>query len=224
MATSGSYDYDRTCAQIINRAYRILTRSSDTPDATDEARILEGINVFVKALQTKHVHLWSREWTSTLLTISVDDFALDAKVIGVEKAFIRHDDDDDPLEIIKFTDYLDIPDKTITGQPTMIAFNRTRPWQAYLYPVPDAADYYLNLLQINKLQDFDATTHDPDFPSIWLAALTWGTVSEMGPEFGADLQRQAMYDSRGQYWLKLAMGSDFEEVDNDFVDGAFPVR
>lgn len=80
MATSGSYDFTRTRDQIINRAYRIVTQTEDDPTPDEMVDIAEALEGLVKALQNRHVHLWTREWVTKTLTASSEVTATDSTI------------------------------------------------------------------------------------------------------------------------------------------------
>jgi hypothetical protein len=221
MSTSGSSDYTSVRTDILRRAYRILAKTSDNPDPTDENRLIECLQTFVKGIQSQHVHLWTREWSTITIYDGVADAYMNSDIIDVEKVFIRDSSGTDfQVEIIPFTQYLDIPTKTDAGRPTQLALDRQVIMRAYFYPVSDDT-YDLHTLGIRKLEDFDNSSDDPDFPTMWIPLLVWGTVSEAGPEFGADQATQAYYDQRMSAWMKSLNSHDRETVTNDFVTGAF---
>lgn len=83
MATSGSYDFDRTCTQIIARSLRILGAlgQGDTPEAEQLNEGREALNAIVKNIQKfENYALWAREWTVKSLSASSEVTGTDSNI------------------------------------------------------------------------------------------------------------------------------------------------
>lgn len=80
----------------------------------------------------------------------------------------------------------------------------------------NATAYYSDVIKYTKyqrLQDFDASADNPDFPVRWYQALVWGLAAELAPENGIT---DAMHDKilmRANRYYERAKGSDSDMGD-----------
>lgn len=82
MATSGSFDFDRTRNDIVSRALRLIGVIAQG-DSITAAQLVEGseaLNAMVKNLQVEGLGLWAREWTTKTLSASGEVTGTDSNV------------------------------------------------------------------------------------------------------------------------------------------------
>jgi hypothetical protein len=270
MTTSGSYDFTRTRDQIIYRAFRIATQTEDDPTPNEVVDIAEALESYVKTLQDRHIHLWTREWVQKTLMASsevtgtdasvytcisshtsasatrpitganyssrwyargstggvwatstayanIGEFTCDADTLGIEDMFVRHDNNDTPINPLTYEEYLAKPSKHETGLPNEYVFYREITPQVFLCPIPDATDYVIHYLRWRKLEDFDSGSNNPDMPENWINPLTWALAAEIGPEFGVPIQRQSYLDTKATALMEKARESDVESTGSVFI-------
>ena len=97
----------------------------------------KALNMMVKSWQNIGVRLWTVEWENQTMTSGTATYSPDP-ILDIQKAFIRRDSDDYPVKIIGMQDYFDIPDKTETGMPRLLALQAGRSAPEYtVWPVPE---------------------------------------------------------------------------------------
>jgi hypothetical protein len=127
MATT-DYDFVSTRADIIKAAYYKLgvVPFGQTPNADQIAFAASTLNRMVKDWQNARIFLWSiREFKITLDStnkITRYNIGSEANVIGIDQAFLRTNNQDDPLKIIPFRDYVQFEDKLTVGTTDCVAF------------------------------------------------------------------------------------------------------
>jgi len=84
----------------------------------------------------------------------------------------------------------------------------------YLAPCPSStylAQYYTIVTGSFPIEDFDAGTDNPDFPSYWYNALAWGLADAMSWEAGLPLAERSMLEKKADKHKAMAMSLDQEE-------------
>lgn len=92
-----------------------------------------------------------------------------------------------PLSMLSYSDFMDLPNKTINGTPTHYHYNpNVSDGTLYLYPRPDNPDIYFRMTYERAIEDFDSASNDADFPQEWLEVLTYQLAVRIAPAFGKD--------------------------------------
>ncbi len=232
MATSGSTNYTCTRDDIINRALRIVSAigQGETPDTTAINEAATALNMLVKERQADGMQLWKVQTCSPItLTASTKDYNIGksstiAQVapLKILQAWIRTTSsaDDSPMLIITKADYDLYGVKTSTGQPSQLYYNPPGPGlpeqqgTITLYPAPDtttATNCTLVFTAMYPIMEFDVSTDNPDFPSYYFNALTWGLASQLAYEYGVPLAERSMITKMADMHLTKALGFDIEE-------------
>lgn len=220
------YDWNQTRNEIIARAYRMIGKLSVGETLSSEMldQGVVALNAMVKSWQNQQVFLWTlREFTQALTpgTASYSLASLDPQIYAIDKAYYQVTaNDDDPVQVISYRQYIDIPHKDDPGDPYVVAFDNQLSPTIYVYPVPTVAKnlYYLGMV---KLKDFDTANGNADFPVRWLQALTYGLARELIPEFGSDGGTARMIEGRFQEEFRIARTGEREGIEYEFVGGAF---
>ncbi len=89
-------------------------------------------------------------------------------------------------DMISYADYFDIPNKVATGTPNQVMYDRSMitTGTAYVWPIPDGVTNILRISISELIEDFDASTDDPDVPQEWLLALSYNLAVYMAPFYG----------------------------------------
>ncbi len=162
-------------------------------------------------------------WVTATAYVSIGDFTLTDETVDIEKAFIRDTNSNDyPVRIVPLTEYLSILDKSNTGRPYMLVFDKQLSPVVYLYYQPDVTTYVLHYLRIKRLQDFDASADNPDFPVHWFRYLVYALSAEIAP----DLQKLSVgeidrLELKATKLLNDAISISNETSDGEFIKGAF---
>lgn len=174
MTSTGTYAFGPAASNLTLTAFgRIGIRREEIiaehmADAENEANLLQ-----VK-LSNKQPNLWTDELYTQVLTSGTATYALNARLIAIQAAYITIDDGSTPFDRLIWPystfEYAAIPDKTQQGPPTSYWYNRQITPEISLWPVPDDnATYTLNLRVCRQIQDVDlANGLTLDLPYRWL--------------------------------------------------------
>ncbi len=122
------------------------------------------------------------------------------------------DDNDVPISIIAREEYFDLPNKSITGNPTQIYYNPTLGnGTIYIWPTPSTVSEALDFTFESSIEDFDSIVNTPDFPQEWLAALAFNLASDILTEYGiVDPATISRIDTKAAYYLDKVLTWDVE--------------
>jgi hypothetical protein len=120
-------------------------------------------------------------WATSTAYTSTGDFTDSDDIIGIEKAFIRKNNTDIPVEIIGRHEYHEIPNKVDFGDPNRLWFDNLLTDTIYIHPlVEDTDDVVLHYEKILRIEDFDAAGNTGDFPVHWIAPIVWSVAHDVG--------------------------------------------
>ena len=90
-----------------------------------------------------------------------------------------------PMMALSHQEYFDLPNKEMNGLPTHFYYTpQLTTGNLYLWTRPDTPEMYFEITFERMLEDFDASTDNPDFPSEWLECLTYQLAVRVAPAFG----------------------------------------
>jgi len=227
---SSDYDFNITRNDIVRAALRkIGAGAQDAPASSSQlTEAVQTLNVMVKSWQSQGVFLWTESWKKIDMVASTAEYVLataftDANIFNIRSAYLRQGGDTDlAVDIITQEQYAAIPDKTVTGRPYSLVFNRDLTPSVTLYPVPSDSTYDLYLLCESKLKDFDSTTGNPDFPSNWMNALIYGLAAELADEYMIPLpERQWIRSLAGRYFIMAKQKSNSERSTYNYLEPSY---
>lgn len=204
MATSGSYDWTATRADIIKSAYRKCGALGDYEDPTTEQTTAAALalQMLVKAWQVQGMPVWvikqqsinCSSLASGTVNIGIGQTINVAKPLKVFQAFIRNDDIDSPLDIRDRWNFNTLTNHAITGTPNIIYY---QPLLTYgtlsCYPLPDAtaqADMSIVIHYQAMFEDMDSDSNDLAFPAEWAKAVTYQLAVDLAPEYGLSINER----------------------------------
>lgn len=99
-----------------------------------------------------------------------------------------------PLQALSHEEYFDLPSKTLNADnPTHYYYNPDlTSGKLYLWPRPANPEVYFEFTYERALEDFDASTDNPDLPAEWLEVLTYQLAVRIAPAFGKDEKSMAL--------------------------------
>lgn len=224
MAAS-DYDFNVTRNEIIERAYRMIGGLSvgETMSAEMLSQALVALNSMIKSWQSRNVFLWTlKEFTQTV-TAGDATYPLsstDPAVYAIDRAYLRIDNDDRPIQVASFRQYQDIYNKTDSGDPDLVALDHQISPTMYVWPVPTQTRtiYYTGIV---KLKDFDTAGGNPDFPVRYVEAITYGLAHKLSSEYGLPLPERRELERQFEKEFLEAKSGERERAECDFVSGAF---
>ncbi|MGB1214610.1 MAG: hypothetical protein ACPG4X_14695 [Pikeienuella sp.] len=93
-------------------------------------------------------------------------------------------DVDTPIIVFSHQEYQQTPNKTEDGKSNNIYYHPQRPQGVvYLWPRPETAADRVRMTVELPIEDFDATSNTPDFPTEWLDALVYNLGARLIPDY-----------------------------------------
>jgi hypothetical protein len=217
MAVS-DYDFNVTRNEIIQRALRLVGALSlgESVSADQYTQSAQALNSLVKFLQSEDIFLWTVRETTQALSNGTASYSLssnDPAVIGIDKAYLRINNFDDPVEVISYQDYNEIRDKTADGDPTCVALNGRITPTLYVWPVPTQSRT-LFYTAVVKLKDFDTAAGNPDFPVHYIEVLVYGLASRLADELGLPISERDRFTAQFEQMFRRAQKGDRTYQDN----------
>lgn len=223
------FDYLATRNEIIEGAMRIvgaLPKGENlTADLLDQG--VKALQLLIKSWSNKHLFLWSFNQTSFPTVAAQEAYTIsdltgeDDAIIGLDKAWVVDSNEDLPIEVISYSKYLDIFDKTTnTGRPIAIAFKPTPEPSFYVWPSPDAA-YTIKVLCIFPLQDFDAAAGTGDVPARFQRALKYCLAEDLFDEYPGPMNERVYVQAKAFELFREAKNSDMPVETTNEVEGLF---
>lgn len=221
MSTSGSTDYSLTAATIIEEAFDIcgIGAEGETITSDMQTRALRSLNLIVKAWGARE-RLWLKTEAGVTLVASQATYVLSTlfsvkpmRVLSVRRRATSGTIDTALTELSR-QEYFDLPNKAGTGVPVQFYYDpQTTVGNLVVWPAPDsttASAYTLGITYLRKIEDFDATTDDPDLPQEWLRALSYTLASELALKYGVTPDIRSEIAARAKSYM-----DQIEEWDNE---------
>jgi hypothetical protein len=189
MATSGSRDFKLDVSDVIEEAYELIGAEMRTGYDARKAR--RSLNVMFQDWMNRGVNLWTVNEVNLTLTSGTDTYALNAYDVDLMEVAVRRSGIDYTIDRITREDYLNIPNKTQTGRPTQIYFERSSTPSIKLWPVPDNSTDVLVSYRVQRIEDADALTNDVDVPSRFIPCMVSGLAYYMALKMAPDRAQMA---------------------------------
>lgn len=218
MATSNSTDFNLNGGQIVTAALRKLRVLGGGESATADQMTdgLQALNLMVKSLQARGIHLWRRTEGSLALTADTQSYTFGSGGDFTTRALRIEDmrsqktgEAEIPMWLLSRDEYFDLPNKDTTGTPTQFYYDpQLTTAKLYIWPVPNATGTTLKFTYARQFEDFDEQAHDPDFPQEWLNLLVYGLALEMAPEYSKEVPQ--LVAAQAERLLREVEGFDRE--------------
>ena len=194
-----------------------------TSGATDEPGVGANWTTYWEITTDTAAGAWA---TSTSYTF-IGEFTLDATYISVDQTFIREEINgttyDYKVRTEPFGNYLDLTDKisTSSGIPTSVYYDeQLSAITGYLYPPPESS-MVVHVLATRTIEDFDASTDNPDYPVRWFETLALGLAVRIAPKYGIWGEKLGQLTAIYEKALSKAKADDKEHV-SLFVSPTYP--
>ena len=124
---------------------------------------------------------------------------------------------DVPIDVGSRQDYQDLANKFVTGKTNRVFYDpQLTTGVLYAWPTPDLATDVIRFWYERPLEDFDASTDNPDFPIEWAEAICAGLAYRMAKPFGLDARTTAELKEDAMMMLDSALGYDREDASIQF--------
>lgn len=120
-------------------------------------------------------------------------------------------DQDTPMFQISRNEYVNLSDKSNTGQSTQFFYDRQRDaGTLHIWPTANSLKDRIYFYFHREVEDFDAASDNPDFPKYYIRALTLALAADLALEYGVPPQIAAGIEAKAQMLKQEAMGYDVE--------------
>lgn len=190
MSTSGSEDFTLVTNELIEEAFDLIGVGSEGEALTEDMynRAKRSANLIIKTWGAMP-HLWTRTTRSVTLLADSASYTLTPKpmrVVSVRRR-ITTGGLDTPMNEMSAQEYDDTPNKSVSSVPVSFYYDpQTTTGTLYVWPCPSvatAAQMTLQVTYLRRMQDFDESDDDPDFPQEWLQTFTAALAVELARKY-----------------------------------------
>jgi len=172
MATSNSRDFDLDVGEIIEEAYERCGLELRTGYDAKTAR--RSLNLMFADWANRGLNMWTVTQATTSITSGTATYSFDATYVDLLEVVLRNSSGTDfTLSQMSRSEYLTIPNKASTGQPSQYFFDRQTIPTITLWSTPDAS-YTLVYYFVSRIQDADSLVNNADTPFRFLPCMVAG--------------------------------------------------
>ena len=172
MATSNSRDFDLDVGEIIEEAYERCGLEMRTGYDAKTAR--RSMNLMFADWANRGLNMWTVTQDTKSITSGTATYSFDATHVDLLEVVLRNSSGTDfTLTQMSRSEYLTIPNKTTTGQPSQYFFDRQVTPTITLWATPNAT-YTLVYYYVRRIQDADALVNTTDAPFRFLPCMAAG--------------------------------------------------
>ena len=173
MATSSSRDFDLDVGELIEEAYERCGLEMRTGYDAKTAR--RSLNLMFADWANRGLNLWTVKQATVSVSSGTASYTLlDATVVDLLEVVLRNSSGTDfTLTQMSRSEYLRIPNKTSTGQPSEYFLDRQVTPTITLWSTPDDS-YTLVFYYVRRIEDADALVNTTDAPFRFLPCMAAG--------------------------------------------------
>ena len=173
MATSNSRDFDLDVGELIEEAYERCGLEMRTGYDAKTAR--RSLNLMFADWANRGLNLWTVKQATVSVSSGTASYTLvDSTVVDLLEVVLRNSSGTDfTLTQMSRSEYLRIPNKGNTGQPSQYFFDRQVTPTITLWSTPDAS-YTLVFYYVRRIEDADALVNTTDAPFRFLPCMAAG--------------------------------------------------
>ncbi len=173
MTTSSSRDFNLDVAELIEEAYERCGLEMRTGYDARTAR--RSLNLMFADWANRGLNLWTVKQETLSITSGTASYTLlDATVVDLLEVVLRNSNNVDfTLTQMSRGEYLRIPNKANSGQPSQYFFDRQVTPTITLWSTPDTS-YTLVYYYVRRIQDADSLVNTTDAPFRFLPCMAAG--------------------------------------------------
>lgn len=222
MATSSTYDFSLTNAQVIESAFALcrIRRTQLLAEHLQDARIQ--LNLLLASWGNLQVNLWSVDLVTEPLIAGQATYDVDPSTVMVLDAYLSFNGA--PLSNrlifpISRTEYASYSNPTGQGVPSVFWYDRLINPTITMWLVPDQSDTYtLNYYRCRQIQDSNLPAGGtPEIPYRWLDAMVTGLAARLAKIYAPELEDKREADAQ-KAW-NIAATQDVENVQMTIAPG-----
>ncbi len=100
---------------------------------------------------------------------------------------------DRKMKIVPREDYMNIPQKSLTGQPIILYYSpQSTTGVVYVWPTPTSGNGQIMVTYLREILDVDNASDNFDFPEEWLECITYNLAVRIAPAYGISLASGGM--------------------------------
>lgn len=212
-------DWATTRNDLIKQALLIVgvVPLGEDPDADQLSIARQSLDSLTKYLQAHNLFLWNYSDVSIPTVASTDDYTItNGDAIGIKEAWYTVSNKKTSLTIISADEYSALEDKTTSGTPTQVYFERglSTP-KLWLYPVPDAVYATVYRLAL-RLKDWDSASSNSTnemFPQWWMEPLKWKLAANLAHVFQIQAAKISMLETKANDLMNSVKIDNFDAKD-----------
>jgi len=188
VAVSGNYsiDYQRDTLLTMSLQLAGQLESGQSAPVEDLEMAARFMNAELATIQAEGVVLRTIERTTQSITVADGaEYTLSASTLDVEPGpngqagvVKPSGGTDSVVTLMSRAEYLDIPDKTVSGRPTRVYVERGSSVKLVFWPKPDAT-YTFTYSRVRLLSDMDSGSVTLDLVRKWMQAVTFAVASQV---------------------------------------------
>ena len=172
MTTSNSRDFDLDVGELIEEAYERCGLEVRTGYDARTAR--RSLNLMFADWANRGLNLWTVKQETVSVVSGTATYTLDATYVDLLEVVLRNSGGTDfTLTQMSRNEYLTIPNKTSTGQPSQYFFDRQTIPTITLWSTPNAS-FTLVYYYVRRIQDADTLINTTDAPFRFLPCMAAG--------------------------------------------------
>ena len=172
MATSGSTDFELAVDDYIEEAFERCGLEIRT--GYDLRTAKRSLNLMFADWANRGLNLWTVTQETKSVTSGTATYTLSSEFVDLLEVVLRNSNNVDfTLTQMSRSEYLTIPNKGTTGQPSQYFFDRQTTPTITLWATPDAS-YTLVYYYVRRIQDADALVNTTDAPFRFLPCMVAG--------------------------------------------------
>lgn len=216
MATSNSYNFDLTNAEIVTSAYALcgIRRTALLAEHMTDARIQ--LNLMFSSWSNLQVNLADVDLVTVPLIQGTATYPVDAKTIMILDAYLSFNGSPISNRLIfpiSRTEYASYSNPLAPGVPSVFWFDRALSQTVTLWLVPDQTSAYtLNYYRVTKFQDANLPSGETAaIPGRWLDATVSGLAARLAAIWAPE--REDKLAAKADKAWNIAATADVENVD-----------
>ena len=172
MATSDSRDFDLDVGELIEEAYERC--GLEMRSGYDAKTARRSLNLMFADWANRGLNLWTVTQETKSITSGTATYTLSSEFVDLLEVVLRNSSNTDfTLSQMSRNEYLTIPNKASTGQPSQYFFDRQTTPTITLWSTPDAS-YTLVYYYVRRIQDADSLINNADAPFRFLPCMAAG--------------------------------------------------
>ena len=172
MATSNSRDFDLDVAEIIEEAYERCGLEVRTGYDAKTAR--RSLNLMFADWANRGLNMWTVNQATISVVSGTATYTLSSDYVDLLEVVLRNSSGTDfTLTQMSRSEYLKIPNKSNSGQPSQYFFDRQVTPTITLWSTPDDS-YTLVFYYVRRIEDADTLVNTTDAPFRFLPCMAAG--------------------------------------------------